>query len=127
MVAWMIVVVGNGCVEDNATEKFGAIPIGFGRPAAQVIGEQRVGPLIAVKVMLVAAEHRQTANQAKPEVSAFRMLTVEAFDHQHIPSADCLDAWVADMEAAFSSELQRRVFDPLQIASVSLLRELAEP
>ncbi len=81
MVARMIIIIGHCRVEDNTTKEFGAVPFRFLGSAAQVVGKQQVGPILAEEGIVVGAQHGQAAHQSQSEISSFRLLTIEALQH----------------------------------------------
>ena len=73
VIARVVVVVGDGCVEDDAAEELDAIFVRLLRPAAQFIGEQGIGPALAVEIVLVAVEQGERADEPEAEIAALRV------------------------------------------------------
>src|SRR5882672_12228976 len=123
----MVVVVGDCRAEDDAPEQLDAIFVGLLGPAAQLVGEQRIGPALPVEMVLVAIEQRKPAHEPEAEIAAVGVRAIETLHHQLIASTDGLDARVARSDAAAAGRLDGRVFDPLQAAAVGFFRKLPDP
>ena len=111
VVAGVVVVVGDRGVEDDAPEQLGAILVGLLRPAAQFVGEQGIGPALAVEIALVAVEQGEPAREPGAKIAALSVFAVETLHHEHIASSDRLDARVTGGDAAAAGELESRVFE----------------
>src|SRR3989304_1338674 len=123
----MVVVVGDGGVEDDPPEKLQAISVRLIRPAAQFIGQQGIGPAFPVHMAILAVEHGESADKTEAKIASLRALAVESFNHEYIMTRHRLKACVTDGDAAATSKLKGGVFHPLEVAAVALFRELAEP
>lgn len=99
----------------------------FVGPAAQVVGQQRVGSALAVQVAVTAVKHGQTADKTEAKVALVSVVAIKALQHQYIAPANGLEPRLCDVQAAFSSQVECRKFDPLQIETVISGRKLAEP
>ena len=128
----MIVVVGDGGVEDHASEQFGTVGRWLVGPAAQAVGHQRVRPALAVLIAVAAVQHGQPTDKAKALVSLagaiVHVLPVEALQHQHVTFiANFLQPRLGDVEATAARKLKRGKFDALHVEAVTAGRKLAEP
>ena len=128
----MIVVVGDGGVEDHASEQFGTVDRWLVGPAAQAVGHQRVRPALAVLMAVAAVQDGQPTDKAKALVSLagaiVHVLPVEALQHQHVTFiANFLQPRLGDVEATAARKLKRGKFDALHVEAVTAGRKLAEP
>src|SRR5207244_10656292 len=101
--------------------------VGLLRPAAQLVGEQGIGPALAIEMALVAVEQGEPAREPGAKIAALGAFAVETLHHEHVASSDRLDARVAGGDAAAAGELESCVFDPLQVAAVGFFRKFSDP
>ena len=127
MVAWVVVVVRHGRVEDHSAEQLCTIGFGLVGPPPQVVGQQRVGPAIPVHMAIAAVEYGQAADQAEAQIATLGVLPIKTLQHQHVAVADRLQPRLGDVQTAPPGQIQRRKLDPLEIETVILGGELAEP
>src|SRR5690242_5993901 len=70
VVARMIVVVRHGFIEDHASDQLDAVVVWFLGPAPKLIGKKKVGPSLAIEVVIIGIEHGESADQAEAQISA---------------------------------------------------------
>jgi hypothetical protein len=87
-------------VMGNSAEQLGTVGLGLVGPAAQVVGQQRVGPARPVQVAVAAVEYGQAADQAEAQVASVGAgsprigdRTAAASTRRRAPTV-CSRAWV---------------------------------